>query len=96
MPNALERLALAIDTHRRHGYGTPAERTPLEELRAELEHNGLELARAVDELLGFVPGEVSPVVLQRDRFAHVQAALDGYVDAGNALAEGLEASDDPD
>lgn len=45
------------------------------------------LADAAEELLAFVPGEVSPVVIVRDRLAPLQAALDSFRGHAAVIAE---------
>lgn len=90
MPYSLERIALAIDTSARPGLQPAA----VSAAREKLELQALELARAADLLNEIIPGEASPVVIQRRHFAELQAALDAYRDAGADLVLASEEPDD--
>jgi hypothetical protein len=66
-------------------------RDRIDEVRAELVpalQAAADLATAARELIDFVPGSASPIVLPRQRLAALQAAVDNFTDVGAALLAG--------
>lgn len=52
-----------------------------------------DLAQAAQALLDFVPANVSPIVLTRERLAELQAAHDAFLDQAEHLLEVRELED---